>query len=425
MDLPGEKVTKISGAGPRRQAGDARRVPQRRASGSSGLDLSPSAKRAVFEARGELFTVPAEKGDVRNLTNTPGVRERDPAWSPDGKWIAYLSDKTRRVRDPRDRQRRQDARPPGHQGLRHVPLRPALVAGLEEARVLRQDAARLWWCDVATGKLTQDRQERVRRDPRLRAGPPTRSGWPTPSRAPTGFEPDPCSTRSTRQAVTPVTDGMTDDFSPRFDPEGQVPLLHLAAHVRARSSARSSSTSSSAPRTGSTRRRCRTPCARPCRRRATRRRAPAQGRRRDGAKDAKDAKGGKDAQGRARTRPRRPTSHAGARSTSTGIGQRASRRCRCRRPLRGLSARSKGKLVFVDAGATPIRKRRAPADRHDPRLRPRQARGQDRSSAGVDAGYAVVQGRRQAALPSRRHLRHRGRPPRARRSATARSRPAR
>jgi tricorn protease len=56
--------------------------------------LSPSGVRAVFEARGELLTVPAEKGDVRNLTNTPGVAERDPAWSPDGRWIAYFSDES-------------------------------------------------------------------------------------------------------------------------------------------------------------------------------------------------------------------------------------------------------------------------------------------------------------------------------------------
>jgi len=54
--------------------------------------LSPSGARAVLEAHGEIFTVPAEKGNTRNLTQTPGVAERDPSWSPDGKTIAYFSD---------------------------------------------------------------------------------------------------------------------------------------------------------------------------------------------------------------------------------------------------------------------------------------------------------------------------------------------
>jgi len=54
--------------------------------------LSPTGARAVFEAGGEIFTVPGEKGDTRNLTNTTAVAERDPSWSPDGKTIAYFSD---------------------------------------------------------------------------------------------------------------------------------------------------------------------------------------------------------------------------------------------------------------------------------------------------------------------------------------------
>lgn len=56
--------------------------------------ISPGGARAVFEARGEIITVPAEKGDFRNITATPGVMERDPAWSPDGKSIACFSDES-------------------------------------------------------------------------------------------------------------------------------------------------------------------------------------------------------------------------------------------------------------------------------------------------------------------------------------------
>ncbi|HEY9231109.1 MAG TPA: protease, partial [Blastocatellia bacterium] len=56
--------------------------------------ISPTGVRAVFEARGEILTAPVEKGNSRNLTNTPGVMERDPAWSPNGKWVAYFSDES-------------------------------------------------------------------------------------------------------------------------------------------------------------------------------------------------------------------------------------------------------------------------------------------------------------------------------------------
>lgn len=54
--------------------------------------LSPTGVRAAFEARGEIFTVPVEKGDYRNLTQSPGAHDRSPAWSPDGTRLAWLSD---------------------------------------------------------------------------------------------------------------------------------------------------------------------------------------------------------------------------------------------------------------------------------------------------------------------------------------------
>lgn len=58
------------------------------------FNISPSGKRALFDARGDIFSVPAENGQIENLTNTPDAREIYPVWSPNGKYIAYYSDKT-------------------------------------------------------------------------------------------------------------------------------------------------------------------------------------------------------------------------------------------------------------------------------------------------------------------------------------------
>jgi tricorn protease len=59
-----------------------------------GFDISPSGKRALIVARGEVFTLPKKNGPTRNLTKNSGARDKDAAWSPDGKKIAYLSDES-------------------------------------------------------------------------------------------------------------------------------------------------------------------------------------------------------------------------------------------------------------------------------------------------------------------------------------------
>jgi tricorn protease len=60
----------------------------------TNFEIAPDGSRALFGARGDIFTVPAKFGPTRNLTQTPGVHERNSKWSPDGKWVSYISDQT-------------------------------------------------------------------------------------------------------------------------------------------------------------------------------------------------------------------------------------------------------------------------------------------------------------------------------------------
>ncbi|WP_240695144.1 S41 family peptidase [Corallincola luteus] len=91
---PGDKTStpldiKVAGERPYRQA-KFRNV----AKFVESFDLSHDGKRALFAARGELFTVPEKNGPTRNLSNTPAAREHSTSWSPDGRYVAYLSDAT-------------------------------------------------------------------------------------------------------------------------------------------------------------------------------------------------------------------------------------------------------------------------------------------------------------------------------------------
>ena len=93
LDLNTEQVNKVTIELP----GDRIHAQPKWVDGSKFVTeytLSTGGKRALLVARGDVFTIPAEKGDIRNLTQTPGVREKYATWSPNGKWIAYVSDKT-------------------------------------------------------------------------------------------------------------------------------------------------------------------------------------------------------------------------------------------------------------------------------------------------------------------------------------------
>ncbi len=116
------------------------------------LALSPTGKRAAVEARGEIFTIPAEKGDARNLTNSSASAERDPSWSPDGKWISYFSDASgeyQLVLASQDGATRREIKLPEPNHAYTPEWSP------DSKKLLFHDTnLKLWVVDIASGKAT-------------------------------------------------------------------------------------------------------------------------------------------------------------------------------------------------------------------------------------------------------------------------------
>jgi tricorn protease len=184
--------------------------------------VSPTGVRIVAEARGDIFTLPAEKGDIRNLTRTAGVAERDPSWSPDGKSIAYFSDASGEyqlyIRD-------QD----GLSQPKVIDLGPnpsffyAPHWSPDSKRIAFTDKhLRIWYVEVAGGKP-------VKIDAGLRGGfgAATQLSW-SPDSQWIAYTRD---LESELHAVflyslashsaTQITDGMSNAANPVFDPNGK------------------------------------------------------------------------------------------------------------------------------------------------------------------------------------------------------------
>jgi tricorn protease len=187
----------------------------------ASLALSPTGKRAAVEARGEIFTIPAEKGDARNITgNSSRSAERDPFWSPDGKSVSYFSDASGEyklvIASQDGTSKREISLPePSHY------YTPAWSP--DGKRILFHDTGlRLWVLDVASGKATH-----VDTDPFMA---PDRSLAPT-------FSPDgrwiayakrlPSMFRAIfvydveSGVKTQLTDGLADATSPAWDASGK------------------------------------------------------------------------------------------------------------------------------------------------------------------------------------------------------------
>jgi tricorn protease len=215
LDLPDEQAHRLQVLVPDDKP--ATRAEYRNVSAwITDLDLSPSAKRAVFAARGDLFTVPAEKGDPRLLLGTPGARERDPAWSPDGRWIAYLSDQTGEYEIWVTG---SDGRTPPRQVTRGAnTFRFAPRWSPDSKKLAFADkTGTLWWCDVATGRTVRVDKSDDGEIHDYAWAPDSR--WLAYSR-PNAAQLQQLQLYALDGAVTTLSNGMTEDYSPAFDPAG-------------------------------------------------------------------------------------------------------------------------------------------------------------------------------------------------------------
>lgn len=199
----------------------------------SAGDISPNGKRLVLEGRGEIFTVPASKGDARNLTESSASAERSPSWSPDGKWIAFFSDASgeyKIVLNPSDGIGEKRTLEPGEG--------KAFYSGLgwsPDSKKLSyiDNRGKVWYTDVESGKATL-----VDEAPLLPVNYGISPVW----------SPDSQWIALARQAdnffravylyslkdakLTQVTDGLSDAQYPAFDHNGK--FLYFAASVNAK-----------------------------------------------------------------------------------------------------------------------------------------------------------------------------------------------
>lgn len=193
--------------------------------------ISPSGARVAVNFRGEILTIPAEKGDPRPLTETPGVHERHPAWSPDGSTIAWFSDaggEVRLVLAPQDGKGERRVFSLGGAGFYENPTWSPdgrMISFLDNAQSLA-------WLDVASGRVTKVDAEPI---------------YGVLSRIPHSWSPDSrwlayaCSTKTGVRQVRvheiatgvnhAISDGYSDATDPVFDASGK--YLYLTASTDA------------------------------------------------------------------------------------------------------------------------------------------------------------------------------------------------
>jgi len=181
------------------------------------FDISPEGKRAVFAARGDVYTVPAKEGSARNLTRTPGIREKSVAWSPDGRWIAYVSDRSGEDEiyvTPQDGMGAEQQISSGYKGFKFPP-----AWSPDSKKIAWSDKdLNLWWIDITDKRPIQITHNRYGEIQNYSWSPDSK--WITYDETQdNGYQVVELYSLADRKS-TPVTNYMTNSNTPLFDPEG-------------------------------------------------------------------------------------------------------------------------------------------------------------------------------------------------------------
>jgi tricorn protease len=184
----------------------------------TNYEISPDGKRALFGARGEVFTVPVKHGNTRNLTNTPGVHERDSKWSPDGKWIAFISD---RSGEDEITLMPQDGVGEAIQITSNADTyKYYLLWSPDSQKILWSDKLlRLNYVDIATKTVVEVAKAEIGEIRRYCWSPDSR--WIAYDKPEVESMPKVYLYSLDTKKTVPVTDGWYSSYSPAFSPEGK------------------------------------------------------------------------------------------------------------------------------------------------------------------------------------------------------------
>jgi tricorn protease len=182
------------------------------------LDLAPDGSRAVFVARGDVYTVPAKHGSIRNLTHSPGAREQYAAWSPDGKWIAYVSDRTGEQElyiAPQDGMGKEEQITSGNKMF----LLPPVWSPDSRKLLYADNSVRLFYVDIQSKQPVLIDQGKYGDMEGYNWSPD--SQWVAYGKAGENRNSVIYLYSAADHKITPVTDAATESWNPVFDPDGR------------------------------------------------------------------------------------------------------------------------------------------------------------------------------------------------------------